>query len=619
MKTLLAALLTTALALPAAADSKGDWASFGRDPGSQRFSPLTQITPANVGKLQLAWTYHMNPAHNPAAPPSNRAPGSEATPLVIDGVMIFSTPYARVVAVDAETGKEIWTYKLAEGEQTPIRGIGYWPGDATHGGEIIFGTSKGNIIALSAKSGLPAEGFGNHGVLDTKTPEIMNGFLDAPYRYASAPTIYKNLIIIGSSVGEVPQGPAGDVRAWDARTGKLAWQFHAVPRPGEVGHDTWQGDSWVKRSGTNVWNVVTVDQQRGIVYMPFGAPSFDRYGGDHHGANLFANTLVAADASTGKYLWHFQINHHEIWDWDFSSPATLIEVKKDGKTIPAITAINKSGLLFILNRETGEPIFGVTEQAAPPSTAEGEQAWPTQPVPNKPVPLARMAFALNEVATVTPALHDYCQAWIERDQLKPSVRFEPIPTDRSIIRFPGGEGGAEWAGGAFDPKLGYYIINTNSLGYVEKLTKDANGKWGFSTAHFADKNQNPCQQPPWGHLTAINANTGDIAWQITLGITDSFPQGKQETGRPSNGGPTLTASGLTFIGGTDDARFRAFDSRTGKLLWTYKLDYSATASPAAYTGKSGKQYVAVMATGGTALYAPGGGDSLVAFTLPADK
>jgi len=406
------------------------------------------------------------------------------------------------------------------------------------------------------------------------------------------------------------------VRAWDARTGKPVWQSHAVPRPGEVGHDTWQGDSWVKRPGTNVWNIVTVDQQRGIVYMPFGAPSFDRYGGDHHGANLFANALVAADANTGKYLWHFQINHHEIWDWDFSSPATLVDIKKDGKTIPAITAINKSGLLFILNRLTGEPIFGVTEQAAPPSTAEGEEAWPTQPVPNKPMPLARMEFALNEVATVTPELHDYCQAWIEREHLKPSVRFEPIPTDRSIIRFPGGEGGAEWAGGAFDPKLGYYIINTNSLGYVEKLTKDANGKWGFSTGHFADKNQNPCQQPPWGYLTAVNVSTGDIAWRITLGITDSFPDGKKETGRPSNGGATLTASGVTFIGGTDDARFRAFDSRTGKLLWAYKLDYSATASPATFGGKSGKQYVAVMATGGTALYAPGGGDSLVAFTLP---
>lgn len=616
MKTPLALLFAAAVCGPALGAGAGDWTSFGRDPGSQRFSPLTQITPDNVARLKVAWTYHMNPARDASAPPSGRAPGSETTPLVVDGVMYFSTPYARVVALDADSGKEVWTYKLPEGDQTAIRGIGYWPGDGKLGARIVFGTNKGNIIALSARTGLPEDGFGVHGVLDTKTPEIMNGFPNGQYRYGSAPTIYKNLMIIGSTNGEEPQGPAGDVRAWDVRSGKLAWQFHAVARPGEVGHETWQGDSWVKRAGTNVWNVVTVDQKRGIVYMPFGAPAFDRYGGDRHGANLFANALVAADANTGKYLWHFQINHHEIWDWDFSAPPTLVDVKKNGKVIPAITAINKSGLLFILNRLTGEPIHGVTEVPAPPSTAEGEQAWPTQPMPNKPAPLSRMEFSLADVATVTPELHDYCQAWIDREHLRPSKRWEPIPTDGSIIRFPGGEGGAEWAGGAFDPGLGYYIINTNNLGYVERLTKDANGKWGFSTAHFADKKQNPCQQPPWGQLTAINVSTGDIAWRITLGVTDSFPEGKQDTGRPSNGGATLTASGVTFIGGTDDARFRAFESKTGKLLWTHKLDYSATASPATYTGKSGIQYVAVMATGGTALYAPGGGDSLVAFALP---
>jgi quinoprotein glucose dehydrogenase len=602
---------SSALAAPA-----GDWPSFGRDPGSQRYSPLTQITPGNVGGLQVAWTYHMNPAHDAAKPTSGRAPASETTPLVVDGIMYLSTPYARVAALDAETGKEIWTYQLPSGEQTPLRGIGYWPGDAKNAAEIVFGTSKGNIIALSARTGLPMEGFGNHGILDTKTADIMNGFPDAVYRYAAAPTIYKNLIIIGSSVGEIPLGPAGDVRAWDVRTGKLTWQFHAVPRPGEPGHETWQGDDWKRRSGTNVWNVVTVDQKRGVVYMPFGAPALDRYGGDRHGANLFGNALVAADANTGRYLWHYQINHHEIWDWDISAPPTLLEVRKGGKTIPAISAINKSGLLFILDRRTGKPIYNVTEQAAPPSSVEGEEAWPTQPVPDRPAPLARMTFALDEVTNITPELHDFCQAWIARENLRPSTRFEPIHSDRPMIRFPGGEGGVEWAGGAFDPKLGYYIINTNNLGYVEKLIKDADGKWNFSSAHFWDKGHNPCQPPPWGQLTAVNVNTGEIAWQIPLGITDSLPEGKQNTGRPNNGGASLTATGIAFIGGTDDARFRAFDSRTGKLLWSTKLDYAATASPTIYQGKSGKEFVAVTATGGTPIGAPGGGDSLVAFALP---
>lgn len=350
--------------------------------------------------------------------------------------------------------------------------------------------------------------------------------------------------------------------------------------------------------------------------MPFGAPAFDRYGGDRHGANLFANSLVAADATTGKYLWHFQLNPHEIWDWDFSSPPTLLEVKKDGKAIPAIAAITKSALLFILDRVTGKPIHGVTDVPVPPSPVEGEQAWPTQPMPAVTPPLARLDFSFDEIATVTPELNAYCKAWIARENLRPSKRFEPIPFDRPMIRFPGGEGGAEWAGGGFDSALGYYIISTNSLGYVEKLVKNKQGKWGFTTAHFADKDQNPCQQPPWGHLTAVDVNTGKIAWRVNLGTTDKFPEGKRDTGRPSNGGPTLTASGLTFIGGTDDAWFRGFDSKTGKLLWSHKLDFAAMATPSTFTGKSGKQYVAVMATGGTAIYAPPGGDSLVVFSLP---
>jgi quinoprotein glucose dehydrogenase len=601
---------TSAFAFPAA-----DWPSFGRDTGSQRYSPLTQITPANVSKLQVAWTYHMKPVSSGGAA-TGRASASETTPLVINGVMYLSTPYARIVALDADTGRELWAYRLPPGEQTPLRGIGYWPGEHGRDAQIISGTSKGNIIALSARTGLPVEGFGVHGILDTKTPDIMNGFPDAVYRYAAAPTIFKNLIIIGSSVGEIPEGPAGDVRAWDARTGKLVWQFHAVPRPGEPGHETWQGDSWVKRSGTNVWNVVTVDQKRGIVYMPFGAPALDRFGGDRHGDNLFGNALVAADAATGKYLWHFQLNHHEIWDWDISAPPTLLDMRRNGKTIPAIAIVNKSGLLFILDRLTGKPIYDVTEEAAPPSSVAGEEASPTQPVPSRPVPLARMSFAPEDVTTVTPALHDFCQSWITRENLSPSVRFEPIHSDRPMIRFPGGEGGVEWAGGAFDPKLGYYIVNTNNLAYVEKLIQDADGKWSFSSAHFWDKDHNPCQQPPWGQLTAVNVNTGDIAWQIPLGVTENFPQGKQETGRPNNGGASLTATGIAFIGGTDDAWFRAFDSRTGNLLWKTKLDHAATATPSIFRTKIGREFVAVTATGGTPIGAPGGGDSLIAFSLP---
>ncbi len=617
MIPLLAACLCGGLAASQAAPSARDWAAYGHDAGGGRFSPLTQITPANAGKLELAWSYHMNPTPQPGG----RVPTSTTTPLEVDGVLYLGTPYGRVVALDATTGQQRWAYELPNGDQPPFRGLAYWPGDASLKPRIIFGSTQGKLIALDARTGAPARGFGENGVVDTKTAEIMNGLPDAYYGYSSPPNIYKNLAIIGSRVQEAPsKGAAGDVRAWDVRTGKLVWTFHSIPRPGEKFHETWEDEGWKQRSGVNVWNMLTVDAKRGIAYLPFGAPTFDRYGGDHKGANLFSDSLVAVDANTGKYLWHFQVTHHDIWDYDLDTPPVLLEVKKDGKVIPAVAAMNKSALLFILDRVTGEPVFGVTETPVPPSTIPSETAWPTQPIPNKPPQLARNSFDLSEVADVTPEHRAVCQAMIDKDHLTGSKRFEPIPADHAIIRFPGGEGGPEWAGGAFDPRLGLFIVNTNNFGYIEKLTRQPNGEWNMTSGRFVDpKTRLYCQQPPWGMLTAVNVNSGDIAWQVPLGISDKLPAGKQDTGRPSNGGPIVTAGGVTFIGGTDDQRFRAFDSRTGKELWTAKLDYSAHATPITYQGKDGRQYVAVVATGGSYLASPSGGDSLLVFALPPQR
>jgi quinoprotein glucose dehydrogenase len=616
MKTLMIGLVAVCLPLAALqAAPSGDWTAYGHDAGGGRFSPLTQITPQNVSQLQPAWTYHMNPVPGVQG---SRVPTSTTTPLMANGVLYLGTPYGRVVALDATSGQQLWAYQLPGSDQPPFRGLGYWPGDAAHAPRIIFGSAQGKLIALEAKTGEPAKGFGVDGVIDTKTPEIMNGLPGAYYGYSSPPNIYKNLAILGSRVQEAPsKGAAGDVRAWDVVTGKLAWTFHSIPRPGEKFHDTWEDDGWKQRSGVNVWNMLTVDAQRGIAYLPFGAPTFDRYGGDHKGANLFSDSVVAVDANTGKYLWHFQAVHHDIWDFDLDTPPVLLEVNKDGKTIPAIAVMNKSALLFILNRVTGEPIFGVTETPVPPSPVASETASPTQPIPNKPAQLARSSFALDEVAQLTPEHTAFCQAMIAKDHLTGSTRFEPIPADHGIIRFPGGEGGPEWAGGAFDPKLGLFIVNTNNFGYIEKLVKADNGEWNMTSGRFVDpKTRLYCQQPPWGLLTAVNVNTGDIAWQVHLGVSDLLPEGKKDTGRPSNGGPIVTASGVTFIAGTDDQRIRAFDSKTGKELWTYRLDYSAHATPITYQGKDGRQYVAVVATGGSYLASPAGGDSLVAFALP---
>jgi len=616
MKKMMLVLLASCLPLSAAPAIKGgDWSAYGHDSGGGRFSPLSQITPQNVDRLAVAWTYHMNPTPDAKLA---RIPFSTTTPLVANGMLFLGTPYGRVVALDSTTGKQVWAYQLPGTDQPPFRGLSYWPGDKGHGPRIIFGSTQGRLIALDARTGAVPKGFGTDGIVDTKTPEIMNGLPNAYYGYSSPANIYGNLAIIGSRVQEAPsKGASGDVRAWDVVTGKLVWTFHSIPRPGEKFHDTWEDDGWKQRSGVNVWNMLTVDTKRGIAYLPFGAPTFDRYGGDHKGSNLFSDSLVAVNAKTGKYLWHFQAVHHDIWDYDLDTPPVLLEVKKDGKTIPAVAAMNKSALLFILNRVTGEPIFGMTETAVPPSPVPSETASPTQPIPNKPEQLARAAFDLSEVAQLTPEHTAACQKMIADEHLAGSKRFEPIPTDHPIVRFPGGEGGPEWAGGAFDPKLGLFIVNTNNLGYVEKLEKKADGEWGMTSHNFRDpKTRMPCQAPPWGLLTAVNVNTGDIAWRVNLGVTDTLPAGKQDTGRPSNGGPIVTAGGVTFIGGTDDQRFRAFDSKTGKEIWTAKLDYSAHATPLTWAGKDGRQYVGVVATGGSYLGSPTGGDSLMVWALP---
>jgi quinoprotein glucose dehydrogenase len=595
----------------------GDWTAYGYDESGVRFSPLEQITPANVDKLQVAWIYHMNP--QPPAPgvKPDFVPTSTTTPLMVDGLIYLASPFGRVDALDPVSGKRTWTYVLANGDQPAKRGVSWWPGDATHGPRLIVGTVRGNLIALDAKTGAAVKDFGVNGVLDTKTLEIMNG-AKGLYSYSAPPVIYGNLAITGSRLQESPTtGPAGDARAWDVITGKLVWTFHSVPRPGEKFHETWEGESWRQRSGVNQWNMATVDAERGIVYLAFGAPALDRFGGDRKGSNLFANSVVALEATSGKYLWHFQTIHHDIWDHDLPSPPALLTVRKDGQAIPAVAVMNKTALLFLLNRVTGEPIFGVTEKPVPASSIPEEHAWPTQPFPDKPGILTRMSFDPSEIADNTPEHKAFCESLFTKGGMVGTKMYEPLREDKPAVRFPGGQGGPEWAGGAFDPKLGVFVFTNNALGAVEQIKRGPNGSWSSSSVKFMDPTtHSPCQKGPWGELVAVNVNTGDVAWRSVLGVTDSFPEGKQKTGRPANGGPTTTGGGVTFVGGTDDQRFRAFDTRTGKELWTYKLDYSAHATPMTYQGADGRQYVAIVATGGSYLLSPDGGDSLIAFALP---
>jgi quinoprotein glucose dehydrogenase len=650
-----------------AAESK-EWPTYGHDPGGMRFSPLKQLTAANVSELQVAWVYHMKPASAPStdgrasgaaanAPAGDTPPpagqggrgrgrgnagfaSSEVTPLVVNGIMYLSTPYYRVVAIEATTGKELWAFQLPSGNPS-TRGVEYWPGDGQTPPQIVFGSSDAKLYSLDARTGKPNDAFGDKGAVDLNTPEILQG-LPGRDGLTSPPTVYKNLVITGGTTQEnPPRGPAGDVRAWDMRSGKLVWTFRSVPRAGEKHVETWAGDSWKNRSGVNVWGFITVDATRGIVYMPFGAPSVDQYGGDREGDNLFGNSIVAADANTGKYLWHFQVVHHDLWDADLAGAAALIDVKQGGKTIPAIAVIGKVGLLFLLDRVTGKPIYGVEERPMPPSEVPLERASKTQPFPLKPAPLSRMTIATTDVANVTPELEAACKKLIEGVQV--GGPYLPVSYNRLRVQFPGNHGGVNWGGTSFNPQLGYLFVNTNELGQLSGLRDrdpnstepargdgqgnrvDPNGPYqgfpggGRFSSRGADSQQLPCQQPPWGNLTAVDVNTGEFAWRVTLGVTDSLPAEKQKTGRPGNGGTIATAGALVFVGATDDSRFRAFDAKTGKELWTFKLPAAAQATPMTYEGRDGRQYVVITSTGGGFFGNPVDSDSIMAFAIGGSK
>lgn len=619
-----------------------DWPTYGHDPGASRFSPLTQITPANVGRLEVAWTYHMKPAPPSPAPQAGRGSSgfaaSEVTPLVVGGVMYLSTPYYRVVALDATTGKEIWAFQLPSGNPS-TRGVEHWPGDGSTPPQIVFGTSDARLYSLNAETGAPNEAFGEKGVVNLNTPEILQG-LPGRNGLSSPPIVYRNLVITGGTTQENPPlGPAGDVRAWDMRTGKLVWTFHSVPRAGEQYVDTWAGDSAKNRSGVNVWGFITVDAARGIVFMPFGAPSVDQYGGDREGDNLFGTSLVAADANTGKYLWHFQVVRHDIWDADLAAPPVLIDVRRGNRTVPAVAVIGKVGLLFILDRTTGEPLFGVEDRPVPQSGVPLERTAKTQPFPLKPPPLSRMAMTPDDIATVTPELESACRTLVERMQL--GGPYLPVTYNRLRVQFPGNHGGVNWGGMSYNPQLGLLFINTNELGQMSGLKDrdanvsdparaegqgnrvDPNGPYqgvpggGRFSIRGSDPQQLPCQQPPWGQLTAVSVDTGEFVWRVPLGITESLPADKQHTGRPGNGGTIATAGGLVFVGATDDSRFRAFDARTGRELWTRTLAGAAQATPMTYEGRDARQYVAIAATGGGFFNNPVTDDSLLAFAVPA--
>jgi quinoprotein glucose dehydrogenase len=645
-----AVALFASVAVHAPAAAPEDWPNYGRDPGAMRFSPLTQITPQNVSQLKRAWTFQMRPpgaqmevnpgfgSGPPRSPPQNAAPSaaegtnpgpprrrflqSEVTPIVADGLMFVATPYARVVALDPVTGKEVWS----RDSQGPLRGLAYWPGDSRHASRVIFTTPGGGITALEAKTGKGVEGFGEGGVLAGKARRGSNN---------SPPAIYGNIIISGYA-NPNGTGRDGDIRAFDVLTGRELWRFSTVPAKGEEGYETWAAGSAERQREIHVWGQITVDEERGIAFVPTDAPDWDRYGGDRIGANFYGTSLVALDARTGRKLWHFQLVHHDVWDGDNSAPPALFDVRKDGKVIPAVATIGKMGILFLLDRRNGEPIYGVEERPVAASEVPGEQAFPTQPFPLKPPPLARVSMAQSDIATVTPELEAFCRALVKDNNVGLGGPYNPPGWKRPTVNFPGALGSANYGGVSFNPKLGLLFVNSQDLGQLTGLDVRGSPRKAIGIAGAGPGN-NPsipyemagllgrfkepasnmmCQQPPWGSLYAIDVNSGEIAWRVNLGETDSLPEAKRHTGRPNLGGTIATASGLVFVGATDDSRFRAFDARTGQLLWSIKLPAPNHSVPVTYLGRDGKQYLVFPATGGSFLQDPASSDELIAYALP---
>jgi quinoprotein glucose dehydrogenase len=597
-----------------------DWPSYNRDLAGTRFSPLREITATNVDALRQAWSY-------PLGDGSGRAlEGSELTPLVIGGVL-YATAADRVVALRADTGAEVWRFMLEQGAPSR-RGLTYWPGDETTSPRIFF-TADRNLIALEAASGTKAVSFGTAGEVPM------------PTTYNAGPTRFENVLIVGSN------SPPGGVRAYDARSGAALWAFEGAPT---LLHPAFS---------------LTVDVDRALLYAVFAGSEPDAfYGGDRGAADPFVDSVVALDVRTGVRRWHFQTVHHDLWDYGLPAPPVLLDVTIGGTRKPILVQPGRTGYLYVLDRVTGEPVFGIVEAPMPASDVPGESASPTQPIPVKPPPIARVSFVADDLVTAadTTAEHAaFCRALRDRSggvqNLGPFTPYRyraPGAEPRSTIVFPGSIGGANWGGAAADPSRELVFVNASNeggIGWLERNALDPTSAQtgqgprterlpyrrtsavGGPAARFwardapADSAGNeqgggslawPCQKPPWGQLSAVNAATGEIVWQVPLGITEQLPEGRRRTGRLNFGGPIATAAGLVFIGATNDRRFRAFDSRTGAELWVTELPLSAHAVPVTYVAEDGKQYVAIVAAGNLPVDDPGAADaqSLIAYALP---
>jgi quinoprotein glucose dehydrogenase len=595
------------------------WPYHAGDQAGSHYSPLDKITAANVNQLAVAWEW--KPGEK-ALPEFGTRPGSfQNTPLMIDGVLYVSTPYNQVAALDANNGKELWRYdpKTYEDGQPPNgtgyahRGVAAWR-DSSAGGQLrIILNSRYRLIQLDAKTGKLIDGFGKSGIVDL-SEGLVWAINKKHYTNTSPPVVYKDLIILGNGVGDrltYKNDPPGDVRAFNARTGKMVWTFHTIPQRGEFGNNTWDGGSWQFTGHTNVWAPMSLDETRGLLYMPVSTPSNDYYGGRRPGQNLFGESIVCLDANTGERKWHFQIVHHGLWDYDPASAPNLVTITVDGKRIDAVVQLTKQGFAFVFDRVTGRPVWPIEERPVPRSEVPGEASWPTQPFPTKPPAFESQGVTLEDAFDATPELQAAAQAELKKYLLGPL--YTP-PSLQGTVVLPGVIGGANWGGAAFDAETGRLYVKTTRSPAIFKLepfdkSKQPADRLDEVDAEYVNRgpsttvNGLPILKPPYGNLVAIDLNRGAIAWKVPMGDSPevrnapalkgvALPDRLGASGAP---GAIVTKGGLVFVGG-NDMGLSAFDKVTGKEVWRHVLPRRASGTPMTYLAADGRQMI-VMATG----------------------
>ena len=628
MKTTLSLVVAAALAAPSLAANAqqgatdGQWPSYNGDLGATQYAPLAQIHGGNLDRVRVAWQWSSPHQALAEATPSLTAGGFKGTPIMVDGVLYVRTSLSVVAAVDAATGRQLWSFdpkSYDAGRPTNLgfntRGVAHWSGN---GRSLIFvATGDSRLWALDARTGNPVPEFGNRGSVDLieglrrETPR-------GAYTVMSPPLVVGDLVIVGSSISDGPRymtAPPGDVRAFDVRTGRQVWVFHTVPQPGEPGHETWEGGSADYTGNANVWTVMSADPELGLVYLPTGTPTNDWYGGHRLGDNLFAESIVAVEAATGRYVWHYQVVHHGLWDYDLPAAPTLVDVVVNGRPVKALAQITKQGFVFVLDRATGEPIWPIVERPVPPSSVPGEKASPTQPFPTKPAPFESQGIGPSDLIDYTPELRAEAEAILYESDFGPL--YTP-PTLRGTLNNPGWFGGANWFGAAADPKTGMLYVPSRTNPIKVQLVEADPARSDFRYMRGGDQSARgprglPLIKGPHLRLTAINLNSGDHAWQVPLG--DGVRQRVIGMGAPDPGpqgggaftGPLLTET-LVFVGhaGARDGReaappaLLAIDKATGRTLGELELPEIPNGTPMTYVVGGRQMLVVAVGAGPTA-------------------